>query len=126
MNRQHEASVLIKQYINIANDILRQQKNDFALQGVVALLDRTLGGDDITVQVLDEHDAPVARFTTRFGEGQFAPVRSGVPATDRQFEVKSTYLKQVVDNAEDYMQHPTRLDWDWLTGQVSPVDIDKQ
>jgi len=123
MNRQHDAGVLLRQYINLANDALQQQKHNAVLSGVVTLLEHKLAGDEITVTVVDEDDATtVARFVTRFGNGQFAPLREVEHGSARQFDVNRSYLQLVVDNAQDYLQHPTRLDWDWLASRVTPVD----
>lgn len=126
MNKEHEAALLIKQYINIANGILLQQKDSMALAGVVALLERMLAGDDISIKVTDEDGSTMAWFSTRFGAGQFAPPHSGRHGSDRVFEVSRSYLQQVVDNAQDYMEHPGKLDWDWLTGRVSQLDSNGQ
>lgn len=119
MNKQLDTKQLMKQYINIANDALRQQKNDIALKGVVALMDATLGGEKIAVDVVDENGNSLERFSTRFADGQFTPVRTGQHAANKQFEVTYNYIRQVVEDADNYMAHPGKLDWDWLTGQVS-------
>lgn len=121
-DKEHDASVLIKQYLNIANDALMKQKDDLALKGIVVLLERIFSRENITLEVVDETGESMGYFTTRFTNGQFAPVRPGIYDPETQFIVKRSYLQQVVDNAEEYLNHPIKLDWDWLTGQIKPTE----
>jgi hypothetical protein len=34
------------------------------------------------------------------------------------WKVPESYLKDVVENAEDYINHPAKLDWEWLKQRV--------
>ena len=118
MHTEHDASNLLKTYLNIANDALSKQQEDPVLQGVVALLQRSFALDTLCVTVVDDQDEALGSFSTRFADGRFTPVESGARHPDKEFRVKASYLQAVVDNADDYMAHPTKLDWDWLSGQV--------
>ncbi|MCW8931585.1 MAG: hypothetical protein OQL19_15305 [Gammaproteobacteria bacterium] len=118
MTTEIKASNLIKQYINIVNFILAKQKNISILQGLILLLENLFPMKDINVNVVDENDHLIANFSTRFAEGQFSPIRQEIANPDAQFKVKLSYLQEFIDNAGYYIEHPVKLNLDWLTGCV--------
>jgi hypothetical protein len=84
----------------------------------VALLNRLYTHKHISLRVVDDDGHVLAGFTTRFVDGQFMPVIEGEQAPDTRFDLRRSYLEQVVEHAHEYMQHPLRMDWDWLTGKA--------
>ena len=34
------------------------------------------------------------------------------------WKVSRSYLESVVENADEYIEHPAKLDWDWLKSRV--------
>jgi len=82
------------------------------------LLEKLFPMKDINIHVVDEADHLVSCFSTRFAKGQFSPIRQGVANPDAQFKVKISYLQEFIDNANYYIEHPVKLNLDWLTGCV--------
>ncbi len=122
MTTEIEASNIIKQYINIVNIILAKQKNIPILQGIILLLENLFPMKDINIHVVDETDHLIAYFATRFAGGQFSPIRQGIANPDAQFKVKLSYLQEFIDNADYYIEHPVKLNLDWLTGCIEKSD----
>lgn len=109
-----EIRPLVKEYVNICNYALLEHKDSVALREVVALADRVMGTDDITLEIVDEGGEALAHFTTRYAGGQLAPIREGRQDPDRQIALPLAHVEEVVRNAGDYMAHPGKLDWEWL------------
>jgi len=122
MNTEIETSNIIKQYINIVNIILAKQKSIPILQEIILLLEKLFPMKDINIHVVDETDHLIAFFATRFAGGQFSPIRRGIAHPDAQFKVKISYLQEFIDNADYYIEHPVKLNLDWLTGCVEKSD----
>jgi len=76
---------------------------------------------NVTIRVEDDRGNAVAYFTSRFAAGQFAPIRSGKHKADLQLRVEESYLKKVVELADEYLNHSSRLDLDWLSGHIKAV-----
>ncbi len=113
-------NVLIKYYINICNYALFKHRHLPLLNGILAVINRIYSQDTIAFIMTDDENKPLAYFSTRFVDGMFTPVEEGEHSPDIKLKLRRSYLENVVKNADDYMTHPTKLDWDWLTGKVKP------
>lgn len=118
MTEPLSTQALVKQYLNICNDVLLSHRQSPLLKQVLALVNRLYSQDTITFKVVNDDDEPLGYFSTRFVDGTFTPVEEGRQDPDIHLQLQRSYLEQVVNNAQDYMDHPTKLDWDWLTGEV--------
>jgi hypothetical protein len=114
MSEEDPLTALVKEYINICNYVLVEHKDRFPLSEIVSLADRVFGTDDIAFKIVDDHGGALAYYTTRYGDGQFAPIRGGEDNPDAVFSIPKAHLQDVVDNAGDYMAHPAKLDLAWL------------
>ncbi|ALP53893.1 hypothetical protein Tel_12535 [Candidatus Tenderia electrophaga] len=120
MGDQLSAKALVKQYINICNDVLLSHRQSALLKQVLALINRRYSQESITFKLVDDEGHEQGRFTTRFVDGTFMPIEDAQDSesSDIRLVLEQRYVQQVVEHAEDYMEHPTKLDWDWLTGEV--------
>lgn len=114
MSEEDPLNALVKEYINVCNYVLVEHKDRFPLSEIVALADRVFGTDDIALKIVGDDGKVLACYTTRYGDGQFAPIREGEDAPDTVFSIPKPHLQDVVDNANDYMAHPAKLDMAWL------------
>lgn len=114
MPEEEALTSLVKEYINVCNYVLVEHKDRFALGEIIALADRVFGTDDVALRIVGNDGKPLAHYTTRYGNGQFAPIREGEDSPDTVFRIPWTHLQEVVDNADDYMAHPAKLDLAWL------------
>ncbi len=116
MNENLTNDVLIKYYINICNYALFKHRHLPLLNGILAAVNRIYSQETITFIMTDDENKSLAYFSTRFVDGMFTPVEEGEHSPDIKLKLRRSYL----ENADDYMAHPTKLDWDWLTGEVKP------
>jgi hypothetical protein len=106
---------LVKYYFNICNTALVEHRDNPLFKAAVSLADKFAGGDNISLQVVNDAGESLGHFTTYFKDGQFGPTTEGVHEPDKAFIVKQAFLQEVVDNGDEYIKRPSKLDWSWLT-----------
>jgi hypothetical protein len=118
---QHlETRALVKHYINICNTALTQRGDEFPYKQVITLMDQFFSGETLTIKVEGAEGQSTEYFTTRFIHGEFTPIQTGVHDPDAQLSLQRSYLEEVMEHADDYIRRPERLDWSWITQQLSP------
>ncbi len=121
MDEKLTDKALIKYYINICNYALFKHRHLPLMKEVLAGVSRIYSQDSISFEVTDDANKPLAYFSTRFVDSMFTPVEEGTHSPDIRLKLSRSYLQKVVENSDEYMEHPTRLDWDWLTGEVKTI-----
>lgn len=116
MNEPLSTTNLVKHYFNICNTALSMHQDRLVYATAIALVNKLVGGDNITLRVIDEKGELLGRYTTYFKEGQFGPVKKGELEPDARFTLKRDFLEEVVEQADEYIEHPEKLDWGWLKG----------
>ena len=115
MAKPQSTENLVKQYLNICNDILIKQRDTVPFEEIIALINRIIDNEKtITLKVVDDQGKTLGLYATTFMVDEFKPIGVHSPNQETQFVVSRRYLEHVVDNADDYMAHPIKLDWDWL------------
>ena len=115
MAKPQSTENLVKQYLNICNNVLIKQRHTVPFKEIIGLIDRIIDNEEtITLKVVDDQGDTVGLYTTTFMIDEFKPIEARIHNQDTQFVVSRRYLEKVVDNADDYMAHPLKLDWDWL------------
>lgn len=121
MSEQLSTRALVKQYLNICNAGFRRQEVEFPLSEVMALANQLISGETLTLEVVDDQERPLGHFTTRFVEGQFTPIQETEHPQGLPFTLSRSYLEKVVENADHYIHHPGKLDWNWLTARLKAL-----
>lgn len=114
MATSSETLNLVKQYFNICNAALATHREKAGFGTVLALVNRFASGDTIALRVVDDTPAPDSYYTTRFVDGQFTPVQPGKQHPDDRFTLHRRFLEEVANHADDFIEHPEKLDWSWL------------
>jgi hypothetical protein len=89
---------LVKYYVNICNAALSRYKQSPAF---IDLRKRFGFITTITLIVMDERGVSTGFYTTRFVDDEFMTLRTG-------------FLNNVMNHADEYIKHPEKLDWSWL------------
>ena len=108
---------LVKHYFNVCNTALAQHREGVVYGPLLELVNRLASGRTIAIEVAGAPKASPRHYTVRFVDGAFTPVRRGVHDPDVRRTLHRDFLKDVVDHADDYIEHPERLDWGWLRGR---------
>ena len=116
---QQDTATLFTNYLNVANAALEANQDKFPYKQMLEAGDKILGDKRIGVEVYKERaDQPHDAFTVEWKDGTLRLLEHGKKDTDLSFRLKEEYLRQVADNPDDYIQHPARLDLDWLKSRL--------
>ena len=108
---------LVKHYFNICNTAISQNEDSLLFGAALGVINQLKSGDAISIKVIDEQTGETEYFTTKFVNGAFTPIEKGKNDPDSQFTMTKDMLQDVLDHDDEYIAHPERLDWRWLTDQ---------
>ena len=110
---------LFMEALDVTNRALETNRGEGVYGKLLEIFDEHLEGHRAAVAVYDEDPAePFDHFTIRFLDGRFELVERGKGEHDTQWKVSTDYLRSLRDDPEKYVEHPTRLDWDWVTDRL--------
>lgn len=105
--------------LNVINAALAKHENEIPYKQLTKAADRILRDRKIGVGVYkDKASKPYDYFTVRFRDGSFELVAHGKEQPSLPWRVSRAYLDKVASNPDDYIDHPAKLDWDWLKSLV--------
>ena len=110
---------LVRQYFEICNKVLAQRRENPVYAAIQTLINHFHSGEKISLKVVDRPEVPgvpAGYYMTQYIDGRFTPISKGEHNPDRHFTLCRSYIEDVVDNADDYIDHPEKLDWNWLHG----------
>lgn len=115
MSDQIDLLNLVKTYFNVCNAALVKAQGKPVPASIGWLLTTLMAPATLSVTVVDDQRKPVASFRSEFVDGQFKPIREGaVTDPDATFMVSRRSLVDVAERAEYFIEHPEKLEWDWL------------
>lgn len=115
-----DTNAVFTQYLNVLNRSLGAHRDDFPYQQIISAAEELLEDKDIGVAIYeDEPDNPHDYFTISFEEGSFEIEEHGKESPDVDWRVSESYLREVIQNEEEYVEHPDRLNIDWLKARLN-------
>lgn len=112
-----EYEQLFADYIKVCNQALAENKEVFPYKQLANTTEGLLGGNRVKIVMYD--DRPKACYALRLNDSNISSTQINDPEhTKEAWRVNYTYLKRVVENPEDYIKHPAKLDWDWLKSRL--------
>jgi len=111
---------LVRRYFNICNIALAQRREKNIYAAIQTLINQFENGKIITLKVVDipkVPGVPEGYYTTQYIDGKFTSAIKCEHHPDARFTLRKSFLEDVVDNADDYIAHPEKLDWSWLQGR---------
>ncbi len=105
---------LVKWYFNVCNTALATPNANPVGNLVESLVLKATPNRFIAVELVDDEDRPLGRYTTRFEDGQFGPVEEGERDPEARFTLRRSFLRSVVQHSDTYVEHPEKLDWSWI------------
>jgi hypothetical protein len=101
--------------VDVWNAAIQRHGRAFPYREIVPRCEDALRGTDIGVEIYEtDRDRPSGRYTLRFEDGRIRTADHN-PDAPVMWVVSGTFLRDVVENRVDYLEHPVKLDWDWLT-----------
>ena len=114
---------LLQEYISLCQQALDRHRDAYPYKQIFDALDQSNGetGHPVTVTVADP--IPVTRFTLstkNLDDVDIRPKQCGggdggcCGGCRSGWLVETSYLDHVIANKDEYLEHPAKLDWDWL------------
>jgi hypothetical protein len=112
----HEYERIFERYLDVCNQALEKNKNVFPFKEIWTARIKSLGKDAL-VQCAVYDDRPKIIYTLQLTDDMKIKIINKEPVVQNDvWPLKYSYLKEVVDNPQEYIEHPANLDWGWLTG----------
>ena len=117
MNEPTYTLNLVRRYFNICNIALARRRENIIGATIQTIVNHFESGKVITLKVVDtpkEPGVPEGYYTTQYIDGHFTPATESEHHPGARFTLRQSFLEDVIDNADDYIAHPEKLDWSWL------------
>lgn len=113
MDNAHED--LFAQYLEICNQALQESKHKFPFQQILGAARRVNSSRKTEVFVIE--DRPQSTYVLSVNDkGIAAEPAASSDNCDCQGEwrVARSYLEDVIQNPQKYIENPAKINWDWL------------
>jgi len=118
-----EYEQVFQQYLEICNRAIEQNKSKFPYTEIWGSRLKALE-EEMKIQAVVFDDRPKLAYTLRLTKDmKIEIVEKKVLPPEDAWPFTYQYLKRVVDNPQDYINHPAKLEWGWLKtifGQPNP------
>jgi hypothetical protein len=106
---------IFERYLDICNQAIEKNKDKFPYMEIWRARWKSLSPDKI-LECAVYDDRPKIIYTLQLTEDLKIKILKKTPhVPDDAWPFKFSYLKHVVDNPQEYIDHPANLDWGWLT-----------
>ena len=106
---------IFERYLDICNQAIEKNKDQFPYMEIWKTRWKKLDPDHL-LQCAVYDDRPKVLYSLRLTEDMKIKIISKTYiAPDDVWPFKYTYLKQVVENPQHYIENPADLDWGWLS-----------
>ncbi|MCD8526091.1 MAG: hypothetical protein LRY76_03045 [Alphaproteobacteria bacterium] len=115
---QNDNADLFQKYIEICNKALNRNKDRFPYRHIWDTLRAGINGHPTKVYIVD--DKPEATFTIQIENDHLAGQRNTACihcSCKRQWHVLKSYMEDVVNNPDPYIENPAKLDWEWVNSR---------
>jgi len=106
---------IFERYLEVCNQAIERNKEKFPYMEIWKARLESLGANNI-LECAVYDDRPKVIYKLQLTEDMKIKIieKTHVPL-DGAWPFKYSYLKHVVENPQDYIDHPANLDWGWLT-----------
>lgn len=108
---------LFRQYIDVCNTAIEKNKDKFYHAEMMKNILNHFDGRTLNFVIYDDRKKGCYALQVK---DQKLNVEDDKPSTENNFRgIKLSYLKEVTDNPEKYINRITALDWSWLNSRKS-------
>ncbi len=117
---QQDAYMLFNDALQVINKSLQNNKDKFPYGEIINLGDKIIGDRQIGVAVYkDDPSSPYDFFTVKMKNGKLELFSHGKEEPTITWKVSREYLQKVGENEQEYIDHPEKLDLEWLKDRLS-------
>ena len=114
-----EFDELFKSYLQVCNKAIEKNKDSFPYKQIWEASSKVLDDSAINIAIYD--DRPIISYSVRFNGGRISASKNEISQKEKPWKVTYSYLKNVIDNPDEYIKHPAKLDWHWLKSRVKAM-----
>jgi hypothetical protein len=112
---ENDSSALVRTAVEVINEAIALNRDLRPYKDIVVAYDKPAGKRDIAVAVYtDDPGEPTEYFVLRPREGKLELVAETKEQSAPDWKVARDSLKRIGENRDEYVQHPEKLDLDWL------------
>lgn len=116
---QLATDALFTQYLHVVNRALGENRDTFPYKQILSASDKAFEGKKVAVGVYKKDmKTPHDWFTVAYKEGTFDLEKHGKSEAALSWKLPQSHLEEVVESPEGYIEHPYKLDLDWLKKTV--------
>lgn len=118
--QEKQTDVLFTQALNVMNQALNNHRDETPYRQILGAAQRLLDERTFAVGVYKtDPGKPFDYYTVRYHENRIELVEHGKNKdADLDWKVSREYLERVAANPERYIDHPEKLDFDWLQSRL--------
>lgn len=104
----------------VVNAALHEHRDQFPYTYIFDAYDLMFDDRNIGLSIY-EHDphTPLDSFTIRWQDRIFELTSSGVDDADLSWNIPVSYLEEVVQHPQEYIDHPAKLDWECMKARIA-------
>ncbi len=114
-NGEEDIEALFHRYLAICNKAIEKHKGEFPYQQLLNFGETLMGDRPVDLAVYD--DEPKAAFSLQFKNNKLQ--NDGHPSdVKKAWRMNLSYLRKVTEHPDEYIEHPEKLDLDWLKSRI--------
>jgi hypothetical protein len=112
MHDEPPSEKLLSQYIQICNAALAANKNRFPYKQILSAAQQQQNNKQTKVGIIDNHPTP--RYAIKIKDNHISYGTCSDLENGATWFITKSYIEEVLQNPDDYIKNPAKLDWEWL------------
>lgn len=111
-SRASQIQDLFNQFLRVCNKAMEAHKDEFPYKHIWEAAEHMQGEGGMHVTLYD--DEPKGDYQLKIQDKHIEVMREGDGESESGWRLNASYLRQVVENPDIYINEPSKLDWHWL------------
>ena len=110
---------LVRDYLDVCNAAAEEHRHSLVYRSIIVAYESVFANRQVGLDIYDsDPDETETTITIHVVNGEFLTVPE--PHAHPSFHLKlgRRYMEDVVAHRDDYIQHPEKLDWDWIKSRI--------
>jgi hypothetical protein len=112
-----QESDLFSRYLEVCNRAIAANGDRFPFKQILGAAQKSQTSKNVEVCIIDDH--PEASFVIHLDDGKVSAQSHSACKNCNckgQWRVARSYLEDVIQNPDEYIRNPAKIDWEWMYG----------
>ena len=110
---------LLSKYLDVCNAAEDAHRHSLPYKPIIAAYDSVFANRQVGIEIYrNDPDDVETTIAVRFIDGLFEAVPDSRSQSSFHLKLKRRYMEDVVAHRKEYIQHPEKLDWEWIKSRV--------